>query len=161
MSDFVIRSASPADAARLAALHGRCFSDEPWNAAAFAELLAVPGARGFLEEDAAGVRGLILLRQAADEVEVVTLAVDAGWRRRGLAGRLLRHGLAAAQAMGARRAFLEVAEDNAAARRLYEAAGFALCGRRPGYYRRKEGPPRDAVVLAAALALPGSSAPRR
>ncbi|HEY0838393.1 MAG TPA: alanine acetyltransferase, partial [Azospirillum sp.] len=31
------------------------------------------------------------------------------------------------------------AEDNAAARALYAAAGFATVGRRPGYYKRPDG----------------------
>jgi len=39
-------------------------------------------------------------------------------------------------AAGARRVFLEVAEDNWAARRLYAALGFAPVGRRRNYYRR-------------------------
>jgi ribosomal-protein-alanine N-acetyltransferase len=53
----------------------------------------------------------------------------------------------AAAAAGAARMLLEVAEDNAAARALYAAAGFAPAGRRPRYY--PDG--RDALLLAAIL----------
>jgi ribosomal-protein-alanine N-acetyltransferase len=35
--------------------------------------------------------------------------------------------------------YLEVAEDNALARALYEKAGFVVNGTRPAYYRRKNG----------------------
>ncbi|MDP3371055.1 MAG: ribosomal-protein-alanine acetyltransferase, partial [Brevundimonas sp.] len=57
---------------------------------------------------------------------------------------------------GATRLFLEVAEDNMAALALYAGAGFVEAGRRPGYYARPHGRPRDALVLALNLtaALP-------
>ena len=48
--------------------------------------------------------------------------------------RVSRHGL--------RELYLEVAEDNASARGLYRALGFAQVGRRPGYNDR---PPTEAV----------------
>ena len=43
--------------------------------------------------------------------------------------------------------FLEVAEDNRAARALYAAAGFASVGRRPAYYAR----PGAADAVAALI----------
>lgn len=153
MSGATLRRATVADAAVLAALHAPSFPEEPWDAASFAKLLAMPGARCFLLAAAGQPQGLILLRRAADEAEVVTLAVEASARRRGYGALLLRQGLAEMAAEGARRAYLEVAEDNAAARGLYAAAGFALCGRRRGYYRRSGAPPCDAVLLSAALPL--------
>jgi ribosomal-protein-alanine N-acetyltransferase len=69
---------------------------------------------------------------------------------------LLAQGLVLAVAGGAERMFLEVAEDNAAARALYARAGFAEAGRRRGYYARPDGPAADALVLALDLgnALP-------
>jgi ribosomal-protein-alanine N-acetyltransferase len=48
---------------------------------------------------------------------------------------------------GARRIYLEVAEDNAAARALYAAEGFEPIGRRRGYYARREGPAVDAITM--------------
>ena len=47
-------------------------------------------------------------------------------------------------------AFLEVAEDNAAARALYRAAGWNETGRRRGYYPRPGGA-LDAITLAKPL----------
>jgi ribosomal-protein-alanine N-acetyltransferase len=155
MTGAALRRATAVDAELLAALHAPCFPDEPWDGAGFARLLAIPGASCLLLEAEGAPRGLVLLRRAADEVEVVTLAVEASARRMGYGGRLLRAALAEAAAEGARRAYLEVAEDNAAARGLYAGLGFAVCGRRPAYYRRAGGPARDAVVLAAPLPLAG------
>jgi ribosomal-protein-alanine N-acetyltransferase len=48
---------------------------------------------------------------------------------------------------GADSMFLEVAVDNAPAIALYEAAGFAAVGRRPGYYDRGAAGRVDALIL--------------
>ena len=60
----------------------------------------------------------------------------------------------AAAARGATRVFLEVAEDNLAARALYERTGFVEAGRRPGYYAAADGGRRDALLLALNLTGP-------
>ncbi len=59
--------------------------------------------------------------------------------------------LRAAAADGAVRVVLEVGESNAAARRLYAGAGFAVIGRRRGYVHRADGTREDALVLAAGV----------
>ena len=68
---------------------------------------------------------------------------------------LLRAALARAAAAGSARVFLEVAEDNAAARALYLRHGFAQVGRRPAYYRRGQTRAAAALVLARRLAAAG------
>src|SRR5690606_32388544 len=100
--------------------------------------------------------GFILMRVAADEAEILTLAVRPAARRAGLGGRLVGEGVLTATARGAGRVFLEVAEDNAAARALYARTGFAEAGRRRGYYARADGGRRDALLLVLNLvpALP-------
>jgi ribosomal-protein-alanine N-acetyltransferase len=137
-------------ATRLAALHAEAF-DAPWNAAAFATLLDQPGVAAAETED-----GFILIRTAAGEAEILTLAVLPRARRRGVGAGLLAQGVVCAIAGGAERLFLEVAEDNVAARALYARAGFTEAGRRRGYYGRPRGPAADALVLALDLrnALP-------
>ncbi len=52
-----------------------------------------------------------------------------------------------AGASNARAVYLEVAEDNAAARRLYGREGFSIAGRRRGYYRRAASREMAALVL--------------
>ena len=91
--------------------------------------------------------GFAIGRIAGDEVELLTLAVDPLRRRQGNGARLVAGFLATAQAQDALRAFLEVAADNEAAIALYLQAGFAVCGRRRGYYRPASGPAVDALVM--------------
>ncbi|WP_269515063.1 GNAT family N-acetyltransferase [Brevundimonas subvibrioides] len=135
-------------AGALATLHAEAF-DAPWSVSAFTDLLAQPGV--LLE---AGADGFVLIRLAADEAEILTLAVRPPARRNGLASRLVEAVSRRAAGMGATRLFLEVAEDNAAARALYDRLGFEPAGRRPRYYARPDGPAVDALLLV--LNLPAS-----
>ena len=134
--------AGPADLDRLARIHARAFP-QPWTAGDIAAL----GGAALAEAEA----GMILVRTAAGEAEVLTVAVVPEARGRGLGRRLVEAGLDAARQAGADLIFLEVAEDNAPARRLYAACGFSETGRRPGYYHRPGEPAVDALVMSRAL----------
>ena len=83
--------------------------------------------------------GFILSRRAADEAEILSVAVARAWRGRGLARRLLDLHLRRLAGFGLSAVFLEVDEDNTPARRLYARAGFREVGRRPGYYTGGKG----------------------
>jgi [ribosomal protein S18]-alanine N-acetyltransferase len=109
---------TPADPALLARLHAQAFA-APWSEAEFADLLGQAGVFAVVEPD-----GFILVRVVLDEAEILTLAVRPEARRAGLGGRLTGRGAVAAAQAGASRLFLEVAEDNVAARALYDRAGF-------------------------------------
>lgn len=126
----------------LAAIHAEAF-ETPWDAASLSALLASPGVFVVAEAD-----GFILIRVVADEAEVLTLAVRPSARRGGLGARLVEAAVVRAAALGAERMFLEVAEDNAAARALYARTGFHEAGHRRGYYARADGSREDALVLA-------------
>jgi len=102
-----------AHATLAAALHARSF-DTPWDTAALARLLAMPGAFGFLGVIDGEPAGFILCRAAAGECEVLTLGVDPACRRSGLGSRLLEQALATAAQAGVQRLYLEVAENNRA-----------------------------------------------
>ena len=81
---------------------------------------------------------------AADEGEILNLAVAPSGRRHGLGRALVRDILDALARRGVRHVYLEVRESNAPARALYGAHGFQEAGRRKQYYRR---PVEDAIVL--------------
>lgn len=81
----------------------------------------------------------IICSVAADQAEILTLATHPDARRTGLGRTLLAETVTALRDKQVTELFLEVAEDNLAARALYKGAGFSAIGRRPGYYRRPEG----------------------
>ncbi|SMF74398.1 [SSU ribosomal protein S18P]-alanine acetyltransferase [Tistlia consotensis] len=146
-----VRRLAATDLEALAALHRRSFPHDPWNRRALAEILAMPGAGGWLALDVAGrPLGFLLVRRAADEAEVLSLGVDPERRREGIGGRLLDAGLESLAAEGTARLFLEVAVDNPEAQALYRARGFVEVGRRPAYLSGPDGP-RDALVMVRRL----------
>lgn len=137
-----------ADAADgLAAVHATAFEDngQSWSAAAFADLLAMPGAMCWQARTGQDIAGFVLARLGGGECEIITVGVISGCRRRGVGGALLTTVLEAALAVQAP-VILEVAEDNAAARALYARAGFQEAGRRRNYYDRPTGGV-DALIL--------------
>ncbi len=136
-------AAGPAHADTIAALHEAAMPGEGWSAGAWRSLLALPGGRARIAASDGAPGGFLHLRAVGEEAEIVMLAVRPESRRRGLAAALLRDALARP---GGGALFLEVAEDNEAARALYERFGFRQVGRRPGYYRTAAGR-RDALVL--------------
>lgn len=95
-------------------------------------------------EDGGRISGFIVFRIMADEGEILNLAVEPRWRRRGIGSRLIEEVLTACKAAGARTIFLEVRESNEAARNLYARKGFTENARRPKYYRQ---PLEDGLVL--------------
>ncbi|WP_091736281.1 GNAT family N-acetyltransferase [Phenylobacterium immobile] len=141
---------TPDEADDLAAVHAQAFA-KPWDAEAFAELLAGPGVFGFVAAKDAP-QGLILCRAAADELEILTVAVAPDARRRGVAKALMTAAIAAARAAGSSQAFLEVAVDNMEAVGLYAGLGFRRSGVRRAYYDRGPDGQIDALVMRLDLA---------
>lgn len=140
-----MRVAAPDAAPALAAIHAECFPPgEAWSAEAIAGLMAMPGVAALHRPG----EGFVLFRAAADEAEILTIAVRPAARRRGAGRALLAAAMAAAAEVGARRMVLEVAATNAPARALYEGAGFVMAGLRRRYYADGT----DALLLAAPLA---------
>jgi ribosomal-protein-alanine N-acetyltransferase len=72
------------------------------------------------------------------EIHLLNLAVRPEYRRRGLARRLLRAMLALGRRAGVKAILLEVRSGNVAAQGLYRSSGYAVTGRRPGYYEDGE-----------------------
>lgn len=144
---MTLKTGAP-DMNRLAAIHAEAFAT-PWSEAELDALAAQLGVLVVAEDD-----GFIMLRVVLDEAEILTLAVRPAARRRGVGARLTGRGALEAARAGARRIFLEVAEDNSAALALYARAGFVPTGRRKGYYPSADGGRTDAVVMSLDLSSP-------
>ncbi len=120
----------------LSDLHRTCFPDDPWPPQAFADLGAMAGIFGRIASEDAGPAGLALAQGLGEECEILTLGVIPARRRAGIGSALLAAVVAEARRQGAQTLFLEVAQDNSAARALYATHGFVQIGRRANYYRR-------------------------
>lgn len=156
MSDdeLVQRPLGALDLDRAARLHREAFvpmGERGWTRQDIAGLLASPGTNGFLLEAKSGDVGMAICRVAADEAELLTVAVGPRHRRRGAGRRLVAAVIEQARLAGARTLFLEVGVDNPAARALYDSLGFVEAGRRKGYYARVDGPPADAIIMRLTL----------
>jgi ribosomal-protein-alanine N-acetyltransferase len=142
------------DLDRAAALHAESFAalgERAWTRQDLAELLASPGVAGMLLAADGGDAGFALWRVAADEAELLTIAVRPIHRRRGVGRRLLMAAIDHVRGAGAQSLYLEVGTDNPAARRLYNAVGFRAVGNRAAYYRRGSGPAVDGIVMRLTL----------
>ena len=150
--DLSLLEAGQGHARELAALHALIFT-QSWDAASFGQLLGHPGSVAFLARVASPPQavGFILGRLAADEAELLTLGVHQAHRRQGVARRLVALLTDAAKEAGAKRLFLEVGRNNAAAVTLYQGLGFCQVGLRRGYYEHAGQRRDDALVLALAL----------
>ena len=138
--------ATQEQAAGIAELAARA-SPDPGTASAFASELARERARAWVVEADGRVAGYLLAVRAADQAEVLSVAVDPDWRQRGLGRALLEACLRSLGAEGVRRLTLEVRSGNSAARALYAGCGLAPVGRRPRYY----GDGEDAVLYGIEL----------
>lgn len=141
-----------AHAARLAEIHAEAFT-RPWDAVEFERSLADKNvlADGLFLGRASQPAGFILSRRAADEAEILSIAITAPARGRGHAGPLLDRHLQGLAQSGVRAVFLEVEEGNRPALALYRRRGFAEIGRRQGYYARPDGSRASAITMRRRL----------
>ena len=142
----MIRDAGYGDYHAMACMHSANF-ERGWGADEIRSLLEQPGTKAFIFEHENDRAGFVLLRCVADECEILTIAVDKTHKRKGIGRKLIDHARLHASREGAKKIFLEVAEDNEAAQGLYAACGYAEHGRRVGYYRRWHGRRIDALML--------------
>ncbi|HEX2813817.1 MAG TPA: GNAT family N-acetyltransferase [Sphingopyxis sp.] len=119
---------------------------EAWSTAQLLTLFALPSARVSLAWDGDTACGFSAARLVGPESELLLLAVDPGWRGRGVGRMLMNDWMAWAKEEGAEEYFLEMRADNDAVH-LYERTGFSECGRRPSYYRGGDGVVRDAITM--------------
>lgn len=148
---ITVRRANPDDTATILAVQRTSPEAALWEAADYVRALREAPTVCLLAEDLAAGRviGFLLGRMAADELEILNLAVRPEYRRRGVGRRVVARALEFAQAQAASRCWLEVRSANHPARAFYRAVGFAENGCRPRYYCDPED---DAVVCVRRLA---------
>ena len=142
----VVEPASLRDAVRLAQLHGASFH-RGWGESEFEVMLTERNTLVHRLQQGRKVIGFSVSRMAADEAEILSIAIDASQRGRGLSRNLLLTHLGHLAGRGVRTVFLEVEENNRPARRLYEWAGFSVVGRRERYYQQPGGEQLNALLM--------------
>lgn len=142
----VVEPASLRDAPSLARLHGASFH-RGWGEGEFEDMLSQRNTLVHRLRLRSKFIGFAVSRMAADEAEILSIAIAPGQRGRGLSRQLLLTHLGHLAGRGVRTVFLEVEENNQPARRLYDRAGFAIAGRRERYYREAGGEQLNALVM--------------
>jgi len=150
LMDTAVERATPFDAAIMAALHQSCFP-RPWDEAAMTTFIASPDTICLLasinDDSRRTPAGFLIARKAADEAELLTLAVAPRWLLAGLGRALLKSAMTTLGESGAKQLFLEVEDSNVAALRLYRSLGATAVGRRSRYYEHGA----DAAIFSLAL----------
>ena len=142
----LVEPASLRDAADLAHIHGASFH-RGWGEGEFERMLLERNTLVHRLRMGRKIIGFSVSRMAADEAEILSIAVAKTHRGRGLSNSLLLTHLGHLAGRGIRTVFLEVEENNQPARRLYGRAGFTVAGRRERYYQRGDGEPLNAVLM--------------
>ena len=140
----VIRTLREQDAAAVAEILRGAPESVFWPESSVKEVVTSQSAVALLSEVEGRAIGFLIGRQAADEAEILNLAVVKESRRKGEGGALLEAALEKFRARGVSRVFLEVRDSNAAAQAFYGKHGFSKIGRREGYYRE---PFESAIVM--------------
>ena len=146
-----ILDAATRDSAAIAKLHAASFQ-RGWSEGEIEHMLLDRNVVAHRATIGKNFAGFIISRVAADEAEILSVAVSSSYRSRNIARTMLRHHLGRLAAFGVRVVFLEVDEGNTPALRLYRRAGFVEVGRREGYYPHASGQPASALVLRRDLA---------
>ncbi len=153
-----IDTVRPSDYDTLEDIHAASFAS-PWSADEQASLNEGAGVTTFVARRISATAsrrpiGFITVRQAADEAEILTMAVARRQRRSGVGRQLLNAALRHLYAERVGAVFLEVDPNNAAAVSLYTSTGFTVVGERSGYYASAGGPRKKALTMRLTFEQP-------
>ncbi|MEL6750751.1 MAG: GNAT family N-acetyltransferase [Pseudomonadota bacterium] len=147
----------PADHKQIATLHAKGFA-RGWSTGEIAALDSEASVTTFVVrcegEGDAEACGFVMLRQAADEAEILSIAVDPDTRGGGFGHALMGAAIRHCQSERFARLILEVDAGNVPAVALYQRLGFRETGRRVGYYANDAEPAaarHDALVMELSL----------
>ena len=143
-----LRAMRLADLPAVMELEEELFAPDTWTAAMYRDELARTDTRTYLvAEDGDAIVGYAGLIAYDDEAHVATIGVAAARQGEGIGAQLLDALLLEADRRSPA-VILEVRADNEVAQGLYRRRGFAVVGRRRGYYQPSGA---DAVVMRREL----------
>ncbi|MBQ4529740.1 MAG: ribosomal protein S18-alanine N-acetyltransferase [Lachnospiraceae bacterium] len=139
---MIIRNMREADLPQVAEIEKQNFSI-PWSLESFRESMMLEHTIYLVAEEKEIVTGYCGMYRVFNEGEIVNVAVDSKYRRRGVAKELLEQLLKESEALNVDNFFLEVRESNEAAINLYKKLGFTEAGIRRDFYEK----PRENAIF--------------
>ena len=124
----------------LAKIHKQSF-EVAWSEDELVETLRVKGTICFVAnihgKGKNGPKGFLIVRTLAGQSEVLTIAIDAEFRKQGIARALMEHAIRQLHGERIGQLFLEVSEGNTAALNLYQSLNFKQISKRKAYYNNQ------------------------
>ena len=146
---ITVRPPRAGDLPDVVAMETASFTD-PWTGDALEQELTPDRLRLPLVAESAGrLVGYLMAWKIIDQLHILNIASDPGFRRRGIGTALLKEAARQAMDLGLTELTLEVRESNAEARAFYLGHGFGATGRRPGYYADNG---EDAIIMSCPTA---------
>jgi [ribosomal protein S18]-alanine N-acetyltransferase len=143
---ITITEAAIGDADWLAAIHAEALPPG-WPASDFEAYCRALNRIVLKAEDLTGIQGFAVLQVAADEAEILTVAVAKQMRRKAIASCILQKAVALCQEKSISCIYLEVAAGNAPAIELYRKLGFCVIAQRKDYYSTARSAPETALIM--------------
>ena len=133
-----------AHVAQVAAIEKECFGREGWSERSVSGELTNDLALWLVAVEGDTVAGYVGSQTVCGETDMMNVAVTAGYRRQGIAEKLVNALVDELKKIESHCLTLEVRASNAPAQALYEKLGFQQVGLRPRYYQN---PREDALIL--------------
>ncbi len=144
MEDIKILPLQVKDIPRILEIERQVFSS-PWNEEVFLqELNQIRVSRSFIAVNNNIIAGYVIAWFVADEIHLINIAVDPGYRRKGIGSGLLSFIIKLAEVEGRKLITLEVRLSNTAAQGFYKSFSFHIMGIRKGYYSDNQ---EDALLM--------------
>ena len=132
---------TPFEMAKLHLLLGK--HSRPWSEIEYKNLLDADTSRFFYTKN-----GFLIGRVIDQDAEILNVIIHPDYRRLGKASKLIGIFEKEAKDAGCARCFLEVAESNSSAKKLYKALGYLKVGQRNNYYKFVDGHKDNAAILS-------------
>ena len=132
---------TPFEMAKLHLLSGSL--TRPWSESEYKILLSTDTIRFFYVEN-----GFLVGRLIGPDAEILNVIVHPKYRRLGKARYLIDKFEKEAKQEGSSKCFLEVAESNSRANKLYQSLNYLSVGKRKNYYEFVDGRKDNASILA-------------